>query len=401
MLSKTVAMYTLGCKVNQAESQAILDEMRKDGWQPVPFQGPASLYIVNTCTVTGAAEQKSAKVIRGARKYNPGAMLAVIGCSVEADREAKAKDAESAGLERAGLGRIDLLAGNGQKGEFPAMAEALWQHRYEAEERQALWREDTAEKGEEGEEGQQKASIYGIDRTRAMMKVQDGCRQFCSYCIIPYVRRAWESMPIEEAVLRTKRLVDEGYRETVLLGIHLGAYGQEEGKRDRLAILLDELLGTFPMMRFRLGSVEPMEASDRLIQTIRDHPNACKHLHLPLQSGSDAVLQAMGRPYTTAAFRGKIESIRQAAPEIALTTDMMVGFPGEGEEEHSCSLAFAEEMAFSRMHVFAYSRRPGTPAAGLPRQVAKAVKDRRSKEMIRLGRHMQEAYGQSQTGQEL
>jgi threonylcarbamoyladenosine tRNA methylthiotransferase MtaB len=236
-------------------------------------------------------------------------------------------------------------------------------------------------------------AVKGLDRTRAMLKIQDGCSQFCSYCIIPYVRAKRYSMPAEEALARIGTLAAAGYKEVVLLGIHLGAYAWEAEGQDRLADLFCRILDMYPQIRFRLGSVEPMEATEKLLAVIRDYPNACKHLHLPLQSGCDSILRAMNRPYATADYRGKAEQIRRMIPGAALTTDIMAGFPGEGEEEHSQSLAFAEEMAFSRIHVFTYSRRSGTLAADMPGQVAKAAKDRRSKEFTRLSRESGEHYG--------
>jgi threonylcarbamoyladenosine tRNA methylthiotransferase MtaB len=241
-------------------------------------------------------------------------------------------------------------------------------------------------------------AIQGLDRSRATLKLQDGCGQYCSYCIIPYVRKTWYSMPEDEAMRRVGRLEAAGFREIVLLGIHLGAYGTEKGEQDSLARVWESLLLAYPQVRFRLGSLEPMEATGRLVALIRDYPNACKHLHLPLQSGSDAILSAMNRPYLTKDFRERVRMIHGMIPDIALTTDVMVGFPGEGGEEFRQSLAFAEEMAFSRIHVFAYSRRLGTLAADMPGQVAKPVKDRRSEEFIRLGRRMGESYGDSWIG---
>jgi threonylcarbamoyladenosine tRNA methylthiotransferase MtaB len=391
---KTVAIYTLGCKVNQSESQSILDAFRERGWQPVSFDGQASVYIVNTCTVTQAADQKSGKAIRGVKKRAPGAMLAVTGCFVE--------NAESV-LE--GMPEIDMILGNGQKGKLPELVEEAWQEKawQEKDWQEKVWQE----KARQEEVWQEKTAVFpdldtdyatygalkGLDRSRAFLKLQDGCQQYCRYCIIPYVRKDWYSMPTDEALRRVGELAEAGYREVVLLGIHLGAYGQECGEPDKLPRVLERLLDAYPSVRFRLGSLEPMEASEKLLTLIQDYPNVCKHLHLPLQSGADAVLQAMGRPYRVRDYRGKVQFIREMMPDIALTTDIMVGFPGEGEEEFHQSMSFAEEMAFSRIHVFAYSRRVGTPAADMPGQIAGAVKNKRSAELIRLGQTMGERYG--------
>ena len=377
-MDKTVAIYTLGCKVNQCESQEILDALRRRGWRTAGFGGPASLYIVNTCTVTQAADRKSRGIIRGAKKHKPDAMLVVTGCYTENGR---------AMLD--GIRDIDLILTNRQKEELPELIENAWIERNAP---------DISCFSDLPEEGAPRESINRLDRTRAKLKLQDGCHQFCSYCVIPLVRRERYSMPEEEALARVARMAEAGYREVVLLGIHLGAYGWETGEQDRLAGLYRRLLEAFPAIRFRLGSVEPMEITERLLLLIRDYPNACKHLHLPLQSGCDKILQAMNRPYSAAAYRDKLCHIRQHIPDIALTTDIMTGFPGEGEEEHRQSLAFAGEMAFSLTHVFVYSGRPGTAAAEMPDKVANKVKERRSKEFILLGKTMAERYGSTWVG---
>ncbi len=388
-MNKTIAIYTLGCKVNQGESQAILDAFRQRGWQPVDFDQPAAVYIINTCTVTQAADQKSRKMIRGAKKSNPRALLVVTGCY-----------AESGGGALAAIKEIDLVLGNRQKEELPALVEELWRQKAGQPEFDAG---AAAGAGAEAgamphEEAVPPILLKGLDRTRATLKLQDGCRQFCSYCIIPYVRQEWQSLPAAKALERVGEMAEQGLREVVLLGIHLGAYGWETGKQDQLSVVLEQLLEAYPQVRFRLGSLEPMEATARLISLIRDYPNACKHLHLPLQSGTDSILKAMNRPYLTADFREKAAEIRQAIPDIALTTDVMVGFPGESEEDFRQCQDFVEEMAFSRLHVFAYSRRPGTPAAAMAGQVPKAVKEQRSRALIALGQKLQDNYGASWLG---
>jgi len=400
---KTVAISTLGCKVNQAESQNILDAMRQKGWRPVGFDQPASVYIVNTCTVTGTADQKSRKLIRSAKKHNPGALLVVTGCY-----------AESGHGKLEGFGEIDLVLGNGQKEALPDLVENAWLQKAGA-------------RAEAEDAAYHVGRLHGVDRTRAMLKIQDGCRQFCTYCVIPYVRRNWYSMPAEEVLESAGKLAAAGFKEIVLLGIHLGVYGSTGGGlvsandsmsgnaggvanastnsensglcgEDGLAHILEALLLAYPRVRFRLGSVEPMEATEKLLSVISAYPNACKHLHLPLQSGSDVILRRMGRPYSTEAYRQKVNAILRRMPGIALTTDIITGFPGEGDAEHRESLAFAEEMAFSRLHVFPYTSRPGTLAADMPGQVAKSVKEARSRDFISLGRRMQECYGAGQTG---
>jgi len=365
------------------------------GWQTVDFSDTASLYIVNTCTVTQTADQKSRNVIRAAKKRNPRALLVVTGCAVE-NEKAKLGD----------IAEIDLLLANRQKAQLPVLADEAWRRKNSED-------HDSEGDGKAGETETETTAAEAISfgsnaenrerrRTRAMLKIQDGCRQFCSFCIIPYVRRDLWSMPQEEALRRVGELAGMGYREVVLLGIHLGAYGQEARatpsrprRSEGLTGVFRRLLNAYPQIRFRLGSIEPTEATESLFALIRDYPNACKHLHLPLQSGDDGILRAMNRPYRTEEYRETIKQIREMIPDIAITTDVLVGFPGEGEEEFHRSLAFAGEMAFSRTHVFVYSSRPGTAAADMPDSVQRAVKERRSREFIRLGEAMGRRYGES------
>ncbi len=374
-MRRKVAFYTLGCKVNQSESQQMLDKFISRGWQAVEFHQAADAYIINTCTVTQAADQKSRKMIRAAKRQNPAAVLAVTGCY-----------AETGAAVLAAIEEVDLLIPNQDKEKTPELVEAL-----------------LPEKAGEAAGGcpypnlcpgkdPQPAVLKGLNRTRATLKIQDGCRQFCTYCIIPYARGGWQSLPEERALAEAKDLAARGVREIVLLGIHLGAYGWERGRRNGLAEIFERLLEAYPQTRFRLGSLEPMEATAGLIRLIRDYPNACKHLHLPLQCGQDRILRAMNRPYTTAEYRKKAEEVRSLIPDIALTTDIMTGFPGETEEDFQACCAFAREMAFSRIHVFAYSRRPGTPADAMAGQVAKKIKEERSRRLIALGQELQRDY---------
>ena len=381
-MDRSVAIYTLGCKVNQAESAGLLEAFREKGWQPVETGNPASVCVINTCTVTKVADHKSAKLIRGTKRRNPGALLVVTGCFAETGKVL---------LEE--MTEIDLVLTNDKKDELPDLVEAAWRRSHEGQDATG-----DAEHGASAVAGTGTSAVAGTSRTRAMLKLQDGCQQHCSYCIIPYVRKDRYSMPIREAVTRAGALVAQGYREIVLLGIHLGLYGRETGKREQLSLVYETLLDAYPQVRFRLGSVEPTEATGRLPALIRDYPNACKHLHLPLQSGCDRILSLMHRPYTAADYRAVVMEIRGVVPEIALTTDVMTGFPGETEEEHRCSLSFTAEMAFSRLHVFPYSRRPGTPAADMPSQITVADKERRSNDFIRLGLQLQERYGESWLG---
>ena len=394
-MKKTVALFTLGCKVNQSESQQLLEEFLEQGWLAAEFDQPADVYVINTCTVTQAADQKSRKMIRGAKRRNPAAFLAVTGCY-----------GETGGGDLKALEEIDLLIPNRDKAQAVKLIEAAWRERQKKEKDKISSEFSPSDKEQVCREpvcvqDTGLPHLRGLNRTRATLKIQDGCRQFCTYCIIPYARGSWQSLPAAEVLTQAGRLAEKGAGEIVLLGIHLGAYGWERGEREGLAEVLEQLLIRFPHTRFRLGSLEPMEASPRLIGLIRDYPNACKHLHLPLQCGQDRILKAMNRPYTTADYRRKAAEVRQALPELALTTDVMTGFPGETAEEFEECCRFVREMAFSRLHVFAYSRRPGTPAADMPGQVPKGIREERSRRLIALGQELGREYAGRFQGREL
>lgn len=358
----TVAFYTLGCKVNQSESQKLARDFEALGWTVVDFSQPASVYVINTCTVTQVADQKSRKMIRSIKKRHPDSLVVVTGCYVNSGAQI---------LEA--MDEVDHLFDNQNKMHLAREMAALL----------ALEVEGCQSRDREGPREH---------RTRATLKIQEGCRQFCTYCIIPYVRGSWQSQEPQEVLRQARELAQAGYGEIVLLGIHLGAYGWERGEKEGLSQLMKLLLTDLPQVRFRLGSIEPLEVTSDLIQVMKDHPNACPHLHLPLQYGEDGILKAMNRPYDTAAFRGKVAEIRQALPDIALTTDVMVGFPGETQDVFQTCLDFVEEMAFARLHVFAYSRRPGTPAAEMKDQVPQQTKVRRSQSMVSLGEALARRY---------
>lgn len=365
----TVAFYTLGCKVNQSESHQLARDFEALGWDVVDFSQPASVYVINTCTVTQVADQKSRKMIRNIKKNHPESRVVVTGCYVNSGADLLENMAE-----------VDHLFDNQSK-------------KHLAQDMVALLALEV--------EGCRSRDVQGSwdHRTRATLKIQEGCRQFCTYCIIPYVRGGWQSQEPQDVLRQARELAQAGYGEIVLLGIHLGAYGWERGEKEGLSQLLELLLTDLPQVRFRLGSIEPLEVTPRLIQVMKSHANVCPHLHLPLQYGENGVLKAMNRPYDTRAFRAKVAEIRQALPDVALTTDVMVGFPGESQDIFQTCLNFVEEMAFARLHVFAYSRRPGTPAADLPDQVPQQTKVRRSQTMVRLGEVLTRRYVEGCQGQ--
>jgi threonylcarbamoyladenosine tRNA methylthiotransferase MtaB len=308
---------TLGCKVNQNESEALAAMLKENGARAAAGAGEeADVYVVNTCTVTHLAGQKSRKLVRKIIREHPGAKVVVTGCYAEMEGEALC-----------GVPGVSLVAGNRDK---LALAEQI---------RRLAGTDGEETRGEPREkDGIPHPGIFpepGIwnpeNRMRATLKIQDGCRHFCSYCVIPYARGDWQSLDYDSVYRGVERLTEAGCREVVLTGIHLGAYGLDRGEKDGLGRLLEALLPCFPRTRIRLSSLEPMEASERILALMRAWPHFCDHLHLPLQSGHDGILKAMNRPYNTAQYRTALEKARAAVPDIAITTDCMVGFPGETE----------------------------------------------------------------------
>jgi threonylcarbamoyladenosine tRNA methylthiotransferase MtaB len=364
-----VCVLTLGCKVNQSESLALAAALKAGGARAAAGkeQEEADVYVINTCTVTNLADQKSRKIIRKVVREHPGAKVVVTGCYAQADR----KTVES-------IPGVHLIANNADK---PNLAEQILGLAPAVFSGQGIWAPET--------------------RTRAVLKIQDGCRQFCSYCIIPYVRGRIQSLDAESVCRNVRDLTEAGCREVVLTGIHLGAYGLDRGEDDGLGRLLETLLPRFPQTRVRLSSLEPTEVSPRILDLMRTRPNFCRHLHLPLQSGHDDILEAMNRPYTTAQFERIVHKVMEAAPDAAVTTDCIVGFPGETEAHFGRYVEFVEKMAFSRIHVFAFSPRKGTPAASMDRQISNEVKRRRSQALIQLGMNLSRGYGEKFIGETL
>ncbi len=367
-----VALHTLGCKVNQYDGEALLDLFRRRGYRVVGFDEPADVYVINTCTVTHEGDRKSRQLIRRARRRNPDAVVVVAGCY-----------AQVAAREVARIPGVDVVLGNADRQRVVDLVE-------EARGGGPLLAVGDVFRAR----GFEELSVAGLTgRTRAVVKVQEGCAEFCSYCIVPYARGRPRSRRPEEARAEVERLAAAGYREVVLAGTHLGAYGCDlepdaAGRRPGLADLLRALHGVEGIARLRLSSLEPMDADEALLRALAELPKVCPHLHLPLQSGSDRVLARMRRRYTTDRFRRLVARARELIPDLAVTTDVMAGFPGETEEDHRATLAFLEEMGFSRLHVFPYSPRAGTPAARLPDQVPAAVKERRVRELLALGREL-------------
>ena len=374
------AFYTLGCKTNQYETQAMEHLLLEKGHEIGSFEEACDGYVINTCSVTAVADKKNRAVIRRCRRDNPQAVIAVCGCYSQHDPEAV----------RA-LG-IDVIGGSGQRQAFVEMLlDAAGEKRHEEQLDNALGRREFECLPAGGLE----------ERTRAMLKVQDGCVNFCTYCIIPYTRGPIRSAPLEVAVAQAKELALRGYREIVLTGIEIAGWGQDQPGKPELALLVEEICKAVPDLRIRLGSLEPRVVTEDFCRRLSVFPNLCPQFHLSMQSGSDTVLSRMKRKYDTARYYQSVELLRKFFPECAVTTDMIVAFPGETEEEFAESLAFIRKCAFADMHIFPYSRRPGTPADKMPGQHNNATKEARSRAAIAQAEEMSRVYRESFVGRTL
>ena len=373
-----IAIYTLGCKVNQYETQAMEQELTRRGHEIVPFDGAADAYIVNTCSVTAVSDKKSRQMIRRCRKLNEHAVVAACGCYVQTHSD-----------EAAGLG-LDLIAGTGDRMAFLDLLEQA------AREKEPLTLLDDALRRRAFEV----LPAGGMaERTRAMLKVEDGCVNFCTYCIIPYARGPVRSLPKAEAVAQTRRLREEGYRELVITGIEISGWGHDLKNGETLIDLLEAVSDTAGEMRLRLGSLEPRTITEEFCRRAARLPNLCPHFHLSMQSGCDGTLRRMNRKYDTARFYESVSLLRQYFDRPAVTTDLITGFPGETEEEFAHTLAFIEKCGFAAMHIFPYSVRPGTKAAAMPNQCTAAVKERRAARAAEAAERMKQAYLRGCVGQ--
>ena len=371
------SFYTLGCKVNQYETQAMAQFLTARGHTVGDFSEICDGYIINTCSVTAVADKKNRAVIRRCRRENPEAVIGVCGCYPQHAAD-KLQD----------LG-IDVVGGSARREEFVAQVLAC------AESRQKAAVLDEALKRRQFEV----LPAGGLEgRTRAMLKVQDGCVNFCSYCIIPYTRGPVRSAPIELAAAQARELAAQGYREIVITGIEIASWGVDLPGKPRLSDLLEAVCTAVPDLRVRLGSLEPRIVTEEFCQTLKKLPNICPHFHLSMQSGCDTVLARMKRKYDTARYYESVALLNRHFPGCAITTDMIVAFPGETEEEFAASLAFIQKCRFAAMHIFPYSRRPGTPADKMPGQLSNAVKEQRSRQAIAVAEQMSEAYRQAMVG---
>ena len=362
-----VAIQSLGCKVNLYESEYITDQFQKAGYETVPFQEIADVYIINTCSVTNTSDVKSRKVIHQAIRRNPDACIVAIGCFIEANH-----DYHEDG--------VDILLGNANKSKVLEYVERYWQTKQKAN----YFVTPIPEKFDD-----MTMSTF-LGRTRAFIKIQDGCENFRSYCIIPYVRGKCRSKNFQTVLEEIQNYVQHGYKEVVLTGIHTGNYGVDLGTD--FAALLREIVKINGLVRLRISSIEITELTDEVLQIIRDNDVIVDHLHIPLQAGSDKILRLMNRKYDLAYFKQKMEQIREIRPDISLTTDIIVGFPSETEEDFQDTLSFVREVQFSKVHVFPYSRRSGTVAADMAEQVPGDVKKDRVRRLLALSKELETEY---------
>lgn len=376
-----IAFYTLGCKVNQADTASMENLFLRSGHQLVSFDGEADVYIINTCVVTNTGQRKSRQTIHRAIRKNPNALIVVTGCYPQtAAEEVKA------------IAGVDMIIGNQDRAQIVQLVEERLAHR----QTDTL---DAVHKLTASTAFEEMAAGDITDKTRAFLKIQEGCNQFCTYCIIPYARGPLRSRSLESISTETQRLISAGFKEIVLIGIHLGCYGKENPDGPTLYDAVKTVLDVPGVQRLRLGSLESVEVEPRLLTLMQEDARFCRHLHLPLQSGCDKTLQAMHRPYTTAKFKTLLADIKNRVPDIAITTDVIVGFPGETEADFETTCKFAESCGFSKMHIFPFSARKGTPAEKFAGAVTEAVKKERADIFGRVDETMHKAFLQAMVGQ--
>ena len=376
-----IAFYTLGCKVNQADTASMENLFLRSGHQLVSFDGEADVYIINTCVVTNTGQRKSRQTIHRAIRKNPNALIVVTGCYPQtAAEEVKA------------IAGVDMIIGNQDRAQIVQLVEERLAHR----QTDTL---DAVHKLTASTAFEEMAAGDITDKTRAFLKIQEGCNQFCTYCIIPYARGPLRSRSLESISIETQRLIRAGFKEIVLIGIHLGCYGKENPDGPTLYDAVKTVLDVPGVQRLRLGSLESVEVEPRLLTLMQEDARFCRHLHLPLQSGCDKTLQAMHRPYTTAKFKTLLADIKTKVPDIAITTDVIAGFPGETEADFETTCKFAESCGFSKMHIFPFSARKGTPAEKFAGAVTEAVKKERADILGRIDETMHKAFLQAMVGQ--
>ena len=374
-MNKKVALHNLGCKVNAYEAEAMRQLLERAGYAICPFAPGADVYIINTCTVTDIADKKSRQMLHKAKKMNPQAIVVAVGCYAQTGADRLAKD-----------DTVDLVVGNSQKDRIADILNQYWEN---------PMRQDHIEDMNDIQEYEGVSFGMPKGHVRANIKVQDGCNQFCSYCVIPYARGRVRSRRPEDVLEEVRDLAEQGYQEVVLTGIHLSSYGMDfREEKSRLLDLIRQVHRVEGIARIRLGSLEPGIVTEEFAKNLSAFSKICPHFHLSLQSGCDSVLKRMNRRYTVQEYRERCEILREYFSDPALTTDVMVGFPGETEDEFQASYRFVKEIGFYETHIFQYSRREGTRAAAMDNQVDSRIKHERSKQMLKLHELQSQKYEQ-------
>lgn len=389
-MEKTVAFCTLGCKVNQYETNAMIEQFIKKKYTIKEFNEEADIYIINTCTVTNMADRKSRQMLRRAKELNPNSIIVACGCYAQVAKEELAKIPE-----------IDLIYGTNEKNKIADLIEEKMT-------------EEVLKTKKDGKEKETKVTDvmyqkefldFGVtdytEKTRAVIKVQDGCDRFCSYCIIPYARGHVRSRKIQNVVEEIKNIAQKGIKEVVITGIHLASYGKDFKPHAQLIDLLEEINKIDGIERIRLGSLEPTLITVEFLDRLSKLEKICDHFHLSLQSGCDETLKRMNRRYTTKEFEEGVKLIRKYYKNVALTTDIIVGFPGETDEEFNKTYEFLKKINFYQMHIFKYSPRKGTKAAVMPNQIDGNIKEQRSTKLIELSHNNEIKYNEKEVGKEL
>ena len=374
-----VSFYTLGCKVNLYETETIINKFKKKGYEIVDFNDKADIVVINTCTVTNTSDKKSRNIIRQAVKNNKGAIIVVMGCY----SQVRSEDIKE-------IDGVNIIIGNTNKSRVVELVEEYIKNRENKTLVENIMHTDF-----------EPMILDSFEtKTRAFVKIQDGCNNFCSYCIIPYTRGNIRSKPKEEVIEEIKCLVNNGYKEVVLTGIHTGHYGKERYDYD-FSDLLNELCNIDGLLRLRISSIEITELDDKFLETLKNNKQIVDHIHIPLQSGCDKTLKEMNRKYDTAYFLNKINEIRKIRPDISITTDLIVGFPNETIDDFNDTYEFIKKVNFSKIHVFPYSRRKGTKADLMENQIPETIKKERVKKILELSKELELDYMNKHLNKEL
>lgn len=379
---RKVAFYTLGCKVNQYDTEAVLEKFKAVDYEVVDFNDYADVYVVNTCTVTHLSDRKCRQMLRKTKKINENSILVAMGCYAQIAAD-KIKDQ---------VDEIDIIIGTDKRNQIVEVVEDFAKNRAETI--------NLVSDIMDVNEFEEMTISHLGERTRVYIKVQEGCNNYCTYCIIPYTRGKIRSRKEEQVVEEVTRLANLGFKEIILTGIHVLAYGKDLGDTNLIQLLkrVHEVEG---IERIRMSSIEPVAITEEFIEALKELPKVCHHFHLSLQSGSDRVLKRMNRKYTTADYIKSVEDLRALWPDVAITTDIIVGFPGETDEEFEETIAFVEKVKLSQIHIFPFSPREGTPAAKMKEQIAPAVKEKREKALAAKEKALRLAYMEQFLGQEM